>query len=143
VGPASVTLVALGGLEPDDLLGVDPGRLDRPSLWLGQLGPLELAVLADLLGLDRDAIGRRFSLLAGESQESPWVVSFPDELAAALAGLDEPVALSLAGRWADHLTTSGVDAGELLARLTSLVAGVTGPLVLHIVTGEEPGNDVE
>jgi hypothetical protein len=101
------------------------------------MGPLELALLAEVMGIgDRGEVIREFSLLAGESQESPWVISFPEGLMSRVSELSEGDVEAVARRWAEageHAAGANLDA--LQAFLKALVAFARhsdGPYALYI-----------
>lgn len=101
------------------------------------IGPLELARLAEVLGLGRsDVLVREFSLLAGESQESPWVVSFPGELMSRISGLSEGEARTVARCWAAAREfADGGSPDVLQAYLTGLgefARASDGPYALYV-----------
>lgn len=106
------------------------------------VGPPELARLADALGVgDATEVIREFSLLAGESQESPWVVSLPSELMARISQLSGSDARAVARRWAARCEfASDASAFELRVYLTGLVDFVRrsdGPYALYVRLGPE------
>ena len=77
-----------------------------------------------------------FSLLAGESQQGPWVVSIPADLVAAIAALEESQLAALADRWArpDELanaTTAGARAAYV-RELGRFLRAHEGPFALYI-----------
>jgi hypothetical protein len=104
------------------------------------VGPLELARLAEVMGIgDRGEVIREFSLLAGESQESPWVVSFPQEMMSRIGALGEGQAGEIAQRWAAACEPSaGATPEALLEYLTSLgsfARDSEGPYALYVRVG--------
>jgi len=93
------TVLSAATVSADDLRwAADPASL-APSLPVSPCGPIELAALGEALGLGSAAqLLSGFSLLAGESQESPWVISIPEELVQALAAVDPEQGHSGQGR---------------------------------------------
>lgn len=110
---------------------------DAASRWpgcdLGRLGPRELATLGELLGAGaaQDLLGRT-SVLEGETFEPPWVVSVPDELRLALAGLGENAIAPLAGRWAQTVGAPPARLARTLEALTAFARTSAGPWALRV-----------
>jgi hypothetical protein len=102
--------------------------------------PQELAHAGELLGLGtHEELLRGFSLIAGESQEPPWVVSLPATLVAALRAVGPDETESLAARWGLVDEVGGVQPVESLIRFLAEVVGFlennSDPIVLYITTG--------
>jgi len=136
---AATDVVSLDGGSAWDLLWSKDRGAALPHLRARSIGPLQLARLGELLGLgEPDTLIRSFSLLAGESQESPWVISIPEALTTAVASLGPEAIEGVASRWAGaedmSATVSAVALQDYLERLRGLHAGSAGPLVLLVHT---------
>jgi hypothetical protein len=133
---------SLAGTSADELRWSDDPRTRYRHHRAHDVGPQELARLAALLGVGTaaDLVGG-FSLLAGESQQSPWVVSIPAVLLAGVAALDEGEIEPLANRWRlpDELATAVAPAAlaEYLRGLSRFLRSHDGPFALYVheVTG--------
>jgi hypothetical protein len=98
---------------------------------------MELALLAEVMGIgERGEVIREFSLLAGESQESPWVISFPEGLMSRVTELSEGDVGAVARRWAESGEMAGSatqDAlGEYLRGLAAFARHSDGPYALYV-----------
>lgn len=115
----------------------EPWRL-HPCHRASSIGPLELAALAEVMGIgDRREVIREFSLLAGESQESPWVVSCPEELMLRIGALGEGEVAAMAVGWAAACGPVA-DANFLVEYLEGLGAFARhseGPYALYVRLG--------
>jgi hypothetical protein len=91
---------SLARVTADDLRWAEEPWRNLACHRATEIGPLQLAQLAELLGIGthREMI-RDFSLLAGESQEGPWVVSLPSELMSRVGELTGAEARDVALRW--------------------------------------------
>lgn len=100
---------------------------------LGTVGPRELSALGELAGVGaaRDLLGR-MSVLEGETFEPPWVVSLPEELRLALAGLGESAIAPLAGRWAETVGMPPAELARTLGALTTFARTSAGPWALRV-----------
>jgi hypothetical protein len=134
---AEVTVFSLQHTTARDLRW----RADRPEhgpvCFLGAIGPSELACLGEVLGLgDADSIRSGFSLLVGESQESPWVVSLPEGLGAAVACVEDDRVADVAAGWSAHAALSRdvlpAAPSAVVARLARFLRSTAGPWVLLI-----------
>lgn len=130
---------SLAGISADELRWCDDPRGRFPHLSAHDVGPQPLARLAGLLGIgDAASLVGGFSLLAGESQQSPWVVSIPPEVAEGVAALDDDEIEPLANRWRhpDELATALPPAmlADYLRGLSRFLRGHEGPFVLYIHT---------
>jgi len=101
--------------------------------------PLDLAHLGEVLGLgSHDSILGEFSLLAGESQEAPWVVSLPPELVFALRNIGRGDWESVAARWGqvdevgEEYTPN--DLLRFLGRAAGFLEEAGDPVVLYVTT---------
>ena len=136
---AATDVVALAGASAWDLLWSKDRGAALPHLRARSIGPIQLARLGEVLGLgDPDTLIRSFSLLAGESQESPWVISIPETLTTAVASLRTEAIEGVASRWAGAegmpATVSAEALQDYLERLQGLHAGTDGPLVMLVHT---------
>ncbi len=105
----------------------------RPRLEITPAGPPELALLGRLLGAgDDQAILRGFRLLAGESQEPPWVIGVPEELRDLLASIGENALPRLADAWATALQAEPTSTLDILRGIRDLAVTGPGPLALHV-----------
>ncbi len=136
---AEVTVFSLQHTTAGDLVWRADGTEHGPACPLGGVGPVELACLGEALGLgDADSIRSGFSLLAGESQESPWVVSLPQDLGAAVACVEDHRVADAATRWAEQIGSPRIapaDWKALLGRLARYCRSTAGPWVLLIRMG--------
>ena len=123
----------------DELRWAEGPRDRWPCVCADGVGPKELARLAEVLGVGPyEEILAGFSFLAGERQESPWVVRFPEELATALAALSPEAAGQASAAWAQLLVPMGVDAAGVLTGLVDL-ASEPGELLLYITVDATSG----
>ncbi len=134
---AATDVVSLDGGSAWDLLWAKDRGASLPHLRARSIGPIQLARLSELLGLGNlEAALRGFSLLAGESQESPWVVSFPEPLARALVGLAPEGLEDVASRWARaedmSIGRSSAVLRAYLEELRRLLDSTAGPFVLLV-----------
>jgi hypothetical protein len=136
---AATDVVSLDSGSARDLLWSTDLGAAMPRLRARSIGPIQLARLGELLGLgDFDTLIRGFSLLAGESQESPWVISIPEALIEAVASLGETERGEVAWRWVraddmpDVLTPERLQ--TYLAGLPGLLDSAAGPFVLFVHT---------
>lgn len=130
-------LVSLAGRTADQLRWAERPWQSWPNVTLGSLGPRELVRLGPALGAgDPDELILDCSLLAGESQDSPWVVSLPPTLVAGLEAVAPAATEAVAARWVlDDELAAGRDPRELLgsfARMVSFVQSQEGPFVLYV-----------
>ena len=128
---------SLARVTADELRWAEEPWRRQPCHRATGIGPLQLARLAELLGIGgHDEFIREFSLLAGEIQETPWVVSFPERLMSRIGALDEGDAGAVAVRWADALDPAlGVSPDALRAYLRGLrvfAARSVGPYALYV-----------
>ena len=130
-------LVALGERTAEGLLlAEEPGRV-FPTCPALSLSPLDLARLGEILGAgDHDSLLGQFKLLAGESQEPPWVVSLPGALVRALRTMapgDEP---TTAAEWVEAGEAgeghSRDDLAQFLSAAGLLARDSADSIVLHI-----------
>lgn len=136
-------LFSLGDVGADDLRWA-PDATDRwPCCELLGIGPRELAVLGEQLGLGgaEELLGRG-SLLAGESFEPPWVVSVPEPLRLALEGLTELATVAVAARWSESLPGAAIpDPPRTLAALAAFARVTEGPWALRVDRAGNPTGD--
>jgi len=128
---------SLAGISADELRWCDDPGSRFPHLSAHDVGPQPLARLAGLLGIGSAApLVGGFSLLAGEIQQSPWVVSIPPDLVEAVAALDDDEIEPLANRWRypDELGAALPPAvlADYLRGLSRFLRGHEGPFVLYI-----------
>jgi len=103
----------------------------------GEIGPRELARLGEVLGAGRfeDVLGG-FSFLAGESQESPWVVAVPAALVDRLVELGSGEIARAADSWWQALGGQHEPSGQHLAvflrDLLRFLSDGDGPFALVI-----------
>lgn len=130
---------SLAGTSADEVRWSKEPRLRFAHHRADDIGPQVLGRLAELLGAVAAVnLVAGFSLLAGESQHSPWVVSIPADLLAAVAALEEDQMDALAARWArpdelSNVTTAGARAAYLRG-LSRFLRSHEGPFVLYIHT---------
>jgi hypothetical protein len=93
-------LFSLEDVSADDLRWAKEPWDAHPCCPAFSIRPQELARLGEILdaGTYEDLLGG-FSLVAGESQEPPWVVSLPPALVAALRTIAPDDSHSFAARW--------------------------------------------
>ena len=107
-----------------------------PCVRLQDLGPMELARLGEVLGVDTyDEVLAGFAFLAGESQESPWVVAVPQGLVQALASAGSDELRQTADGWNSVLERD--ERASLEGRLERLAEFLTrheSPFGLYIDT---------
>ena len=108
-----------------------------PCLRAKDIGPKELARLGEVLdvGPNQDVLAG-FSFLAGESQESPWVVALPERLALRLAVSTDDEIMSVAAGWRDALdrevAPSPNDLVGYLRDLVDFLGEHDGPYGLYV-----------
>ena len=128
---------SLAGISAEEIRWSEQQRTRAPHHRAHDVGLQDLGRLAGLLGVGTgsDLVGG-FSLLAGESQQGPWVVSIPADLLAAVAALEEDQMDALAARWAhpdelSNVTTAGARAAYV-RELWRFLRAHEGPFVLYI-----------
>lgn len=129
---------SLAGTSADELRWAGSPRRLRPHFAARDIGPRELARLAGLLDIESPAtLAGGFSLLAGESQQSPWVVSVPDVIVEGIAVLAEQEIEPLANRWAhpESQGSSPVVLADYLRGLSRFLGQHEGPFALYIHRG--------
>lgn len=134
---AATDVFSIAGSSAWDLRWSKHPWMSSPHLRARSLGPIQLARLGEVLGIGGyDTVIQGFSLLAGESQESPWVIAFPEELASAVASLGSGEVEGIGTRWAHaEDMPSEVSPEELktyLEALRSLLVDHAGPFVLYV-----------
>jgi hypothetical protein len=134
---AATDVFSVAGSSAWDLRWSNDPWTSSPHLRARRLGPIQLARLGEVLGVGSyDTVIQGFSLLAGESQESPWVIAFPEELASAVASLGSGEVEGIGTRWANaEGMPSEISPEELktyLEALRSLLVGHAGPFVLYV-----------
>ncbi len=108
-----------------------------PCLRDEDVGPKELARLGEVLGVGvfNDVLGG-FSFLAGESQESPWVVALPERLARRLVEVADDEIMSAAVDWSEALDREIAPPADHLATylrgMVDFLAKHDGPYVLYV-----------
>jgi hypothetical protein len=131
-------LCSLGETTADELRW-SRGEPGCPCLEITPVGPPALGALGQLLeaGAETEIVGE-FRLLAGESQEPPWVLGLPTALTPALAAIEEHDVGRLADAWAATLepgaALTSADAHRILRDLLRFAGGHPGPLCV-LVTG--------
>lgn len=121
----------------DELRWTERATTVWPCVGIGELGPRELSRLGPPLGIGSAAqLLTGFTLLAGESQESPWVISVPQDLARALAAVDgaliEPLAAAMALDAEDAGARPASRLVEQLDRVVGFLREHAGPFALHV-----------
>ncbi|MCP4900686.1 MAG: hypothetical protein GY906_27295 [bacterium] len=137
-------IVSLADRTAEDILRKGCEQEEHKCFSSGLIGPTEfsrLALLMDVSGMG--AIGTGFKLLAGESQEGPWVISFPLELESAMRLMDSRERREVALLWAESEDVAGVEPDGGFEQLLGGIAGFLGahqsPFALHVV--QLPGNE--
>jgi hypothetical protein len=143
--PVDVTdLFSLARVTADELRWSEEPWRNSPCFRATRIGPLQLARLAEVLGIGRHGeVLREFSLLAGESQESPWVVSFPQELMSRVGALGEAEAGEVALCWAAAFGPAADATSEALLEylkgLGKFARTTEGPYALYVRLGSARG----
>jgi hypothetical protein len=134
---------SLAATSADELRWSAAPRDHYPHHRAEDIGPQVLGRLAELLGAGAAAnLVGGFSLLAGESQHSPWVVSLPPELVEGIGALEDDEIEPLVNRWRrpNELATAVAPAAlaEYLRGLSRFLRSHDGPFVLfiHTATGD-------
>jgi len=133
-----IGIFSLAETPAEDLLW-DQLPWNARSHYRGSLiGPTELAHLAVILGIGSfEAIIAGFSLVAGESQDMPWVISLPEDLIEAITVLDDTDIVATARMWAQrHELANRFSVSELEQYLTGaggFLRDTPGPHVLRVV----------
>ncbi len=105
------------------------------------IGPMELADLAALLGIGNyERLIGGFSLLAGESQDMPWVISLPLDLVEAVSSLNDHDIAAAARLWAlrGDMTSrfTNTDLEQYLKGAGLFLSSCPGPHVLLVTAPE-------
>lgn len=105
---------------------------------MGSLGPTELSSLIAVLDFEGNAQASiDFTLLAGESQSGPWVVSLPEQLEAAVTAMDRDERVEVAKIWGREAEMGqGRTAGDLVDFLEGLgdyLRSNRAPFAIYIV----------
>lgn len=129
---------SLDSVDADDLRWHPDRCRQYPHVECTPLSPRELAALAALTcGDTQEALLEKMQLLAGESQESPWVISIPDNLVATICGLKDDHEADLALRWQQSGgSTAQLDVDTLRALIFTLRDFLTvhpGPFALLVL----------
>ena len=105
-----------------------------PCVRLQDLGPMELARLGEVLGVDTyDEVLAGFVFLAGESQESPWVVAVPDGLVQALVSAASDELRAMAEGWSTVIERDErASLRSRLERLSEFLTRHESPFGLYI-----------
>ena len=128
---------SLAETTADELRWADEPWRRWPCLRAYGIGPKELARLGEVLGAGRfeDVLGG-FSFLAGESQESPWVVAVPAALVDRLVELVSGEIAPAADSWWEALGGQHEPSGQHLAGylrdLLRFLSDGDGPFALFI-----------
>jgi len=134
-----IDLFSLAEVGVDELRWTERPWRRWPSVDLGDIGPKQLARLAELLGVgSHESVLGGFAFLAGESQESPWVVAVPDGLVQALASAVSDELRATAEGWSTVIERD--DAASLRSRLERIgrfFRRHEGPFSLYIDTTRE------
>ena len=133
----SIVLLSLRDTDADQLRW-NPQILQRtPHVECTPIGPPQLAALGEVLSVrSRDDLLSDMRLLAGESQERPWVISVPDELALGASTVQPEQYAFLSHQWrrSPQLSSGfdGVQLQELLSRLLRFLSSTDGPFALLV-----------
>lgn len=133
-----IGVFSLAEIPAEDLLWDQRPWHSRPHYRGPLIGPTELAHLAVTLGTGGFAATiAGFSLLAGESQDVPWVISIPADLIEAVAALDDSDIVATARMWAQRDDLSGrfsvEDLEHYLAGAGAFLRDTPGPHALRVV----------
>ncbi len=133
----TIGIFSISGTSAEDLLWDRRPWQTLPHYRGPAIGPMELAHLAVVLEIgDYEASITGFSLLAGESQETPWVIGLPANLAEAIASLDEHDITGAAGMWmqrgdlGDRFSLDELE--RYLAGAIEFLRDTSGPYVLRV-----------
>ena len=131
-------LYSLEELTADDLRWQREPTDGRPHVTCSPIGPRELALLAELLGCgDHHNLLAHMRLLAGESQESPWVVAIPERVASAIGRIrgGEMAFRSAQWRAASELTSAFEThrLEQLLSEMVRFLQSHEGPFAMLVV----------
>lgn len=133
---------SLAETTADELRWADDPRRRWPCLRAHGIGPKELARLGEGLGVGPfEDVLEGFSFLAGESQESPWVVAVPRALSDRLIQLGGAEILPAVARWREALGGRTELSEERLVGylrdLQCLLSDDDGPFALYISSQEQ------
>lgn len=133
-----IGIFSLAETSAEDLMWDQLPWKSRPHYQGPQIGPTELAHLAVTLGTGEfEATIAGFSLLAGESQDLPWVISIPGDLIEAIASLDDNDIVATARMWTqrDDLASrfSVEELEHYLAGAGGFMRDTLGPHILRVV----------
>jgi hypothetical protein len=128
---------SLADVPADELRWTEQPWRRWPCLRATDIGPRELARLGEALGLGPyDDVLASFSFLAGESQESPWVVGIPTGLTRRLVELGGAEIECLGARWQDgrdgETGPTAAPGSGYLAELQRFLSRDDGPYALYI-----------
>lgn len=129
-------IYSIAEVTPDELRWAREPWKNFPCVRAHSNGPMELSRLGELLGVGSyEEVLAGFTFLAGESQESPWVVAIPEGLVERLTSVDGAAQQWAATRWAGAI--DGHEARGLriyLERLAEFLGDHEGPVALYIDT---------
>ena len=133
---------SLAETTADELRWAEQPRRRWPCLQAAGIGPKELARLGEVLGVGSSAeVLAGFSFLAGESQEPPWVVALPQNLASTLGTVSSDAIETLAAAWDEAPARDPSGSPDRLAaylrELTEFLERYEGPFVLYISLNAE------
>ena len=130
-------IFSLYGTDADEILRHEKRGPELECFRARSIGPRELSRLAEVLDLaGYETAIQYFSLLAGESQEPPWVISIPESLTRKITAMDATEATEVASIWARTSELSGAfhahDLHTYLDDLRAFMGRNNGPFVLFV-----------